>query len=186
MKKIILLTFVILLTGCSFGKPTKESEAEKLENYLKEMSWVRESEYSNNFVNEITGNYEDYPSFDKNYQFREINIDDLTYTEAYSSVNQETNIANLYHFSYNYKQDVAKGTYVQTFTYNGIEKNVTSIYMYDYKNGIKECTKKEEFGTIVSECNISGETMGSLFLNTKQNFLDILESSGVDKEILLQ
>ena len=58
--------------------------------------------------------------------------------------------------------------------------------MYDYKNGIKECTKKEEFGTVVSECNISGEMMGSLFLETKQNFLDILENSGVDNEILIQ
>ena len=186
MKKILLLAFTILLTGCSLGQPTKESETEKLENYLEEISWVREAEYSKNFINEIAGNYEDYPSFDKNYQFEKINTNDLTYTETYSSVNQETNFANLYNFTYDYKQDIAKGTYVQTFLYNGIEKNITSIYMYDYKNGIKECTKKEEFGTGVSECNISGEIMGSLFLETKQNFLDILENSGVDNEILLQ
>lgn len=186
MKKIILLALVFLLTACSFGKPTKESETEKFENYLEEISWVRQSEYSKNFIHEVTGNYEDYPHVDTDYYFYEINVDNLTYAETYNTFDRTNNNSNSYKFTYDYKQDLAKGTYTQNFDYTGIGNDITHIYMYDYKNGITECTRKENIGTIVSECNISGEALGDFFLKTKQRFLDILEKSGVDKEILLQ
>ena len=184
MKKILLLAFTILLTGCSLGQPTKESETKKLENYLEEISWTHE-ENSPVFINEINGDYEDYPYFDKNYQFNELNTNDLTYTEVYNSFNAENKSNNFFKFDYNYKQDVSNGTYRQTITYNGLEFSYITTYMYDYKNGIKECTKKDSYGN-VEECNISGEIMGKQFLKTKQKFLDILEKSEVDKETLLQ
>lgn len=185
MKKILIVIMLLIVTGCS-KEIVQESEQQKLVKYLEDEGWKQAYEDSNVYVNEITNSYDNiYKNdtdaiFSESYSFEIIDLSEGIYKKDINDPN--TNVS--WHYTYDYKADMSQGYYRVTISMDGVSSNKRYDFLYDYKNGIKECTETNNL-IDKKECNISGVTIvGTTFLNVKNDFLNIIESNDIDLEKL--